>query len=113
MYLINFLSTYHKKILLGDSSPKVDREDIFRLTVWNKTLHAVGNNGVGVVKICHIQKSIKSTLFPQCIIHIYAWMFPYGNTCSKIDDISVGRRQHLNVLDICREAECDTIVWSL
>jgi exonuclease III len=30
---------YHKKILLGDFNAKVGREDIFKLTIENESLH--------------------------------------------------------------------------
>jgi hypothetical protein len=30
---------YHVKILLGDFSAKVGREDILKPTIWNKSLH--------------------------------------------------------------------------
>jgi hypothetical protein len=37
-------------MLLGDSSAKVGREDIFKPTIGNESLHNVGNrNGVRVV----------------------------------------------------------------
>jgi hypothetical protein len=38
------------KMLLGDFSAKVVREDIFKLTIGNERLHKIGNdNGVKVV----------------------------------------------------------------
>jgi hypothetical protein len=35
------------KILLGDFIAKVDREDIFKLTIWNESLQEIN-------KLCHI-----------------------------------------------------------
>jgi hypothetical protein len=35
----NHFPKYHMKILLGDFSAKVVRENIFKLTVWNDSLH--------------------------------------------------------------------------
>jgi exonuclease III len=41
---------YHMKILLGDFNAKVGREDIFKPTIGNESLHAISNaNGVRVV----------------------------------------------------------------
>jgi hypothetical protein len=42
----------HMKILLGDFNAKVGREDIFKLTIGNESLHEISNdNGVTVVNI--------------------------------------------------------------
>jgi hypothetical protein len=41
---------YHMTVLLGDFIAKVGREDIFKLTVGNESLHKISNgNGVRVV----------------------------------------------------------------
>jgi hypothetical protein len=43
----DILPKYHMEILLGDLSAKVGREDIFKLTIGNKSLHKISNdNGV-------------------------------------------------------------------
>jgi exonuclease III len=34
---------YHKKILLGDFNAKVGREDIFKPTIGNESLHEISN----------------------------------------------------------------------
>jgi hypothetical protein len=48
---------YHIKILLGDFNAKVGREDILKRTNGNASFHEISNdNGVRVVKLCHIQK---------------------------------------------------------
>jgi hypothetical protein len=42
--------TYHMKILLLDFNAKVGREDIFKQTICNESLHKISNdNGVKVV----------------------------------------------------------------
>jgi hypothetical protein len=52
----NFLK-YHMKILLGDLNAKVGRENIFKPTIGNESLHQDNNdNGVRIV-LCHIKKS--------------------------------------------------------
>jgi hypothetical protein len=41
---------YHMNILLGDFNAKVGREDIFKLTIGNGSLHEISNdNGVRLV----------------------------------------------------------------
>jgi hypothetical protein len=49
---------YHMKILLGDLNAKVGREDIFKLTIGNESLHEISNdNGVIVVNFATSKKS--------------------------------------------------------
>jgi hypothetical protein len=41
---------YHTNILLGDFNAKVGREDIFKPTIGNESLHEISNyNGVRVI----------------------------------------------------------------
>jgi hypothetical protein len=41
---------YHTKILLGDGNAKVDREDIFKQTIGNESIHEISNdNGIRLV----------------------------------------------------------------
>jgi exonuclease III len=59
---------YDMKILLGDFNAKVGRENIFTLTMGNKSLHEISNdNGVRIVNFA-ISKNVvvKSTMFPHC-----------------------------------------------
>jgi hypothetical protein len=64
---------YHMKML--DFNAKVGGEDIFRPTTGNESLHKSS-------KLCHIQKSVKSTMFPHCNIHKFSWTSPDGKTQS-------------------------------
>jgi hypothetical protein len=42
---------YHTTFLLGNFSAKVGREDIFKPTIWNESLHEISNiNGVKVLE---------------------------------------------------------------
>jgi hypothetical protein len=58
---------YHMKILLGDFNAKVGREEIFKLTIWNESLHEISNDkGVRLVNFAtskHLR--VKSTMFPH------------------------------------------------
>jgi hypothetical protein len=50
-HVFDHFSKYHMKILLANFNSKVEREDIFKPTVGNKSLHEIGNdNGVREVK---------------------------------------------------------------
>jgi hypothetical protein len=46
------------KILLGYFNAKIGREDNFKPTTGNESLHEISHdNGVRVVNFCHIKKS--------------------------------------------------------
>jgi hypothetical protein len=83
----------HKKILLGDFNAKVGREDIFKLTIENESLHEIGNdNEVRLVNFAtykHLR--VKNTMFPHCNIHKYTWMSPDGKIHNQIEHIMIGK----------------------
>jgi hypothetical protein len=46
----DYFPTYHMKILLGEFNAKVGRENIFKLTIGNESLHQDSNdNGVRII----------------------------------------------------------------
>jgi hypothetical protein len=81
------------KILLGDFSAKVGREDILKLTVGNETLHEISNdNGVRIVNFAPSKNlTVKRTMFPHHNIHKYNWTSQDGKTHDQIDYILVDR----------------------
>jgi hypothetical protein len=90
--------------LFGDFSAKVGREDIFKPTIRNESLHEISiDNGVngdnGVVNFA-ISKNVivKSTMFPHHNIHKYIWTSPDVKTHNQIDHIQIDRRRHSSVL---------------
>jgi hypothetical protein len=103
---------YHTKILLGDFNAKVGREDIFKSTIGNESLHEITNaNGFRFVNFATSKNlRVKSTMFPRRNIHKYTWTSPDGKTHNRIDHILVDRRRHSNVLDVrsFRAADCDS-----
>jgi hypothetical protein len=103
---------YHMKILLGDFNAKVGREEIFKLTIGNESLHEISDDdGVRLVNFATSKNlRLKSTMFPHCKILKYAWTSPDGKTHNQIDHILVDRRRHSNILDhrSYRVADCDT-----
>jgi hypothetical protein len=90
------------KILLGDFNAKVSRENTFKLTIRNKSLHEIStDNGVRVVNFATSKNLVvKSTVFPHCKIHKYTWTSPEGNTHNQIDHILIDRRQHPSKPDV-------------
>jgi hypothetical protein len=82
---------YHMKILLGDFNAKVGREEIFKPTIGNESLHQDSNdNGVRVVNFATSKNLVvKSTTFPHRNIHKYTWTSPDGKTRNQIDHILI------------------------
>jgi hypothetical protein len=64
---------YHMKVLLGDFNAKVGREDIFKPTIGNESIHEIGNdNGARVVNFATSKNlTVTSTMFPHHNIHKY------------------------------------------
>jgi hypothetical protein len=100
------------KILLGDFNAKVDKEEIFKPTIGNESLHEISNdNGVRLVNFATSKNiRVKSTMFAYRNIHTYTRTSPDGKTHNQIDHILVVRRRHSNVLDVrsLRAADCDS-----
>ena len=103
---------YHMKIVLGDFNVKVGRENVFKPTIGNESLHQDSNdNGVRIVNFAKSKNLVvKSTIFRQRDIHKYTWTYPDGKTHNQIDHILTDRRWHSIILDIrsFMEADCDT-----
>jgi len=103
---------YHMKILLGDFNAKVGRENIFKPTIGNESLHQDSkNNGVKIVNFATSKNLfVKSIMFPNQNSHKYTWTSPDGKTHNQIDHILIDRRRHSSILDVrsFTGAECDT-----
>jgi endonuclease/exonuclease/phosphatase family metal-dependent hydrolase len=100
------------KILLGDFNAKVGREDIFKPTIVNESLHAISNdNGVRVVNFLPSKNhTVKSTMFPHPNIHKLTWTSTDGKTHNRIDHTFTDRRRHSSILNVrsFRVTDCDT-----
>jgi hypothetical protein len=90
------------EILLGDFRGKLGREDTFKLTIGNESLHEDSNdNGVGIVNFATSKDlAVKSTMFPHQNIHKYTWPSPDGKTHNQIDHILINRKWHSSILDM-------------
>jgi hypothetical protein len=73
---------YYMKILLGNFNSKVGKEDIFKLTIGNESLHEISNdNGVRVVTFATSKNlTVKSAMLQHLKIHKYTWTSPHGKT---------------------------------
>jgi endonuclease/exonuclease/phosphatase family metal-dependent hydrolase len=100
------------KILLGDFNAKIGREDIFKPTIGNESLHEISNyNGDRVVNFATSKnRTVKRTTFPHRNIHKFTWTSPDGKTHNQIDHILIDRRRNSSILDVrsFRAADCDT-----
>jgi hypothetical protein len=100
------------KILLGHFKAKVRREDTFKPTIGNESLHQDSNdNGVRVVNFATSKNLVvKSMIFQYQNIHKCTWISPDGKTDNQIDHVLIDKRWHSSVLDVqaCRGADCDT-----
>ena len=105
----NFLK-YHMKILLGDFNAKVGRENIFKLTIGNESLHQDSNDdGIRNSKLATSKNLVvKSMMFPHQNISRPGPLLM--GTLNQVDRILIGRRWHSSILDIriVRRADCDT-----
>jgi hypothetical protein len=89
------------KILLGDFNAKVGREDVFKPTVGNESLHEISNdNRVRIVNFATSKNLIVKRTFPHRNIHKFTWTSPDGKTRDQIDHILIDRRRHSNILDV-------------
>jgi hypothetical protein len=90
----------------------VGREDTFKPTIGNESLHKDSNdNGVRVVNFATSKNLVvESTIFLHQNIHKYTWTSPDGKTHNQIDRILIDRRWHSSILDVqsFRGADCDT-----
>jgi hypothetical protein len=75
------------KILLGDSNAKVGREDTFKPTTGNESLHEISNDNRVVNFATSKNLIVKSTMFSHHNIHKYTWTSPDGKTHNQIDHI--------------------------
>ena len=90
------------KILLGNFNEKLGREDIFKPTIENESLHQDStDNGVRIINVTTSKTMVvKSTMFPHRSIHKYIRTCPDGKTHNQIDHILLDRRWYSIILDV-------------
>jgi hypothetical protein len=90
------------QILLVDLNSKVGRENIFKPTIWNDSLHRNNNDsGVTIVNFATSKNLVvKSTMFPHRNIQKYTWTTPDGKAYNQINHILIDRRRHSSILDV-------------
>jgi len=100
------------KILLGDFNAEMGRENIFKPTIGNESLHQDSNdNGVRIVNFATSKHPVvKRTMFLHQNIHKYTWTSPEGKNHNQIDHILIEKRWQWSILDVqsFKKANCDT-----
>jgi hypothetical protein len=88
---------HYVKILLGDFNANVAREDIFKPTIGNESLHEIINDNGSRVSNFAISKNntVKSTMFLHHTIHKHTWTSPERKTHNHIDYILIGERMYV------------------
>jgi hypothetical protein len=72
---------YDMNMLLGDSNANVGRENIFKLTIGNDSLHEISNASGCIVNFATSEDLVvKSTMYSNRKVHKYTWTSPEGNT---------------------------------
>jgi len=71
--VFNHFLKYHMKMLLGDFNAKVGRENIFKPTIGQESLHQdINDNGVRLVNFATSKNLVvKRKIFPHQNIHKY------------------------------------------
>jgi len=100
------------KMLLLDFNEKVGRENNFKPTFGQESLHQDNNdNGVKLENFATSKNlMVKSKMFPHRNIHKYTCTSPDGKTHNQIDNFLIDRRWQSSVLDVRNfgGANCDT-----
>ena len=78
------------------------REDVFKLTIGNDSLHQDSNdNGVRTENFATSKKLVvKSMMFRHRNVHKYNWTSPDEKTHNQTDHILINRRWNSNILDV-------------
>ena len=99
--MFDYFPKYRIKMLLGDFNGKVGRENIFKPTIGQESLHQDSDdNAVRLLKFATSKNLVvKSTMFPHRNIHKYTWTSPDCKTHNQINHVLIGRRWHSSVLD--------------
>ena len=88
--------------MLRDFSEKFGREDIFRPTIGNDSLHQDSNNNS--VRTTNFTTSknlvVRRKMFPHRNFHKHAWTYPDGKTHNQTDCILTDRKWCSFILNV-------------
>jgi len=99
---INQIANSDIEIILGDFNAKVDKEDTYKPTTGNESLHNETNNNR--IKMIHFAISkgfnVRNTTLPHKDIHKETWYLADSRTAKQIDHILISNRFGCAVTDI-------------
>ncbi|KAE9542653.1 hypothetical protein AGLY_002564 [Aphis glycines] len=100
------------KVLLGDMNAQVGKENTYKTTIGEHSLHDRSNdNGVRLINFA-ISKNmvVSSTRFPRKNIHKETWLSPGGRYSSQIDHVLIENKHKTIIKNVksYRGADADT-----
>ncbi|XP_025208310.1 uncharacterized protein LOC112603784, partial [Melanaphis sacchari] len=100
------------KVLLGDMNAQVGKENTYKTTIGEHSLHDRSNdNGVRLINFA-IRKNmvVSSTRFPRKNIHKETWLSPGGRYSSQIDHVLIENKHKTIIKNVksYRGADADT-----
>ena len=90
------------KIILGDFNAKVGKENTYKPTTGNKSLHnETNNNGIKIIQFA-VSKgfNVRSTTSPHKYTHKETWYSAHGRTADQIDHVLITNRFRSAITDI-------------
>jgi hypothetical protein len=90
--VFDHFSRYYIQIILGDFNANLGREDLFKPTIGNESIHHdINDNEFRILNFATSKNLVvNSTMFPHRHIHKYTWTSPDGQTRNKIDHVLIG-----------------------
>ncbi|XP_025406812.1 craniofacial development protein 2-like [Sipha flava] len=91
-----------RKITIGDLNAKIGKEQIFKPTIGNHSLHEISNdNGNKLISFAMSKNmTISSSHFPHKEIHKQTWISPDGHTKNQIDHVVVDEQLKHSIQDV-------------
>jgi len=97
---INQIANSDIKILLRDFNTKVGKEDIYKPTTGNETLHTETNNRIKMIQFT-VSKgfNVRTTIFSRKDIHKEKWYSADSRMANQIDHVLISNRFRSAVTD--------------
>lgn len=96
-HTLNEIPRSRTRIVLGDFNAKLGKENIFRSTIGNHSLHDIASeNGLRLIDFANGGGLIvKSTIFPHKDIYIGTWKASNGRYVNQIDHVLINTRSKI------------------